>query len=275
MYRGCSKHALAQASYSPVSRPPHFLRASLPATRRSVGTKEHAQDASGIEEHGRSSTPEVAPKYDNHPPALRREENKDAITLNSTWPKRGNKHFSPIFARHVVPLLEATPDDSSNSALPDTVTEILNAIPRRMPERKQHAFPKRRRLFSGKFRFARRRPSDGNYMSNGARVQQPKKLPRAEQSTELLEEELRLIAHGMPHPASVERILTMLIMDRHVILSSRHYEALILANCHPELGSVAKLRSILQVVTKEKLAIDASLSFAALKVRCCFFLGCR
>lgn len=86
-------------------------------------------------------------------------------------------------------------------------------------------------------------------------------------STELLEQELQLIAHGQPHPAPIRNILNILIADRLVAVSSRHYEALILGNCHPETGSIESVHSILQEMFREGLPTTPAVAFAVIKVR--------
>lgn len=86
-------------------------------------------------------------------------------------------------------------------------------------------------------------------------------------STELLEQELQLIAHGQPHPAPIRNILNILIADRLVAVSSRHYEALILGNCHPETGSIESVHSILQEMFREGLPIPPTVAFTVIKVR--------
>ena len=85
-------------------------------------------------------------------------------------------------------------------------------------------------------------------------------------STELLEEEIVLVTRGMAHPARIDTILKILVTNRHVQPSTRHYEAQILANCHPELGSADKVMSILQMMTRENISFNSSISFAVLKV---------
>lgn len=90
--------------------------------------------------------------------------------------------------------------------------------------------------------------------------------PRHMRSTELLEQELQLIAHGQPHPGPIGNILTTLIKDRLVKVSPHHYEALILGNCHPETGSIDAVKAILREMFREEVPIISSVAFAVVKV---------
>lgn len=93
-----------------------------------------------------------------------------------------------------------------------------------------------------------------------------KSLDRSVASTEVLEAELRWVAHNHPHPKAVRNILKILVQDRKVKPSAAHYEALILANCFPELGSVENVKVILEEMEREGVLIEPSIYYAILRV---------
>ena len=94
--------------------------------------------------------------------------------------------------------------------------------------------------------------------------------PRSKATTEALEEELRWIAHEMPHPKPIRNILEILVERRLVKPGPLHYEALILGNCNPEHGSAANVRDILQEMEQENMTIGAQIYHAVLKVSMVF-----
>ncbi|EXJ81705.1 hypothetical protein A1O1_07770 [Capronia coronata CBS 617.96] len=93
-----------------------------------------------------------------------------------------------------------------------------------------------------------------------------KSLDRSVVSTEILEAELRWVSRNHPHPKAVRNILEILIRDRKVKPSAAHYEALILANCFPELGTVENVKMILEEMEREGILIEPSIYYAVLTV---------
>jgi hypothetical protein len=93
-----------------------------------------------------------------------------------------------------------------------------------------------------------------------------KRLPRYALSADILERELRYIAQVHPHPVAVQNILSILIERDHVKPRSSHYEAVILSQCHPELGSVDNVKATLQEMEREGMPFDPAILFAVLKV---------
>ncbi|EXJ77065.1 hypothetical protein A1O3_10223 [Capronia epimyces CBS 606.96] len=93
-----------------------------------------------------------------------------------------------------------------------------------------------------------------------------KSLDRTVISTAILEAELKWICRNHPHPKAVRNILEILIHDRKVKPSAAHYEALILANCFPELGSVKNVKIFLEEMEREGVLIEPSTYYAVLTV---------
>jgi hypothetical protein len=65
---------------------------------------------------------------------------------------------------------------------------------------------------------------------------------------------------------AIQNILSLLINRDKVNPGTSYYEALILSNCHPELGSVENVKSILEEMGREEIPIAPSISFAIIKV---------
>ncbi|KIW62365.1 hypothetical protein PV04_10545 [Phialophora macrospora] len=91
-------------------------------------------------------------------------------------------------------------------------------------------------------------------------------LSRKVLSTEVLEAELRWVARNAPAPRAVRNILRILLEERKTKPTLRHYEALILGQCHPEFGSIGNVKTILQEIEREGLPLDAPILLAALTV---------
>ena len=92
------------------------------------------------------------------------------------------------------------------------------------------------------------------------------RVPRARTSTETLERELAWTAKNKPNKSDIRDILSILIQERGVQPSSRHYEALILENCHPQQGSIASLEAVLEEMKVSDVAKGAAIHSAVLKV---------
>lgn len=246
-----------------------FLPSYLPRfTCRSFGTSNDCKDgksrvpsagqfsggAEKGENPGSSSSPNVQPEMKKH-------------EWQPRWPSKGSKRFSPTVALHILPLLEATPEDpiDPQAEQTDRFMELLTEPSRPRP-RNDRALPSLRRVLPRSFRKA----ILGDYAPRSASTPtwfRPRKLlPRDQRSTELLEQELQLLAHGLPYPDPIRNILTILIKQRQVRIAPRHYEALILMNCHPKLGSIESVKSILREIYREELPIIPAITFAVVKV---------
>lgn len=95
----------------------------------------------------------------------------------------------------------------------------------------------------------------------------PKVFSRAILDTEVLEGELRWVSRTAPHPKTMGNLLQILIGQRKVKPTPEHYEALILGNCFPELGSVDSVKTILQEMEREDIPFEPLVLFAVLMVR--------
>ncbi len=87
--------------------------------------------------------------------------------------------------------------------------------------------------------------------------------------TGALEKDLSTIAHNTPSVRKIQRALKILVSSRSVKPTTSHYEAAVLANCDPQLGSVKAVESILEEMERENIAIGLSVYVAALKVGLC------
>jgi hypothetical protein len=270
MHRARGIYGLARA-FDCNSTPRTLISPHIPrGTRRSIGTNDDSKDgksrpqdtgqswsgANQGESFGSSSSPDVQPEV---------KKSK----WKPTWPSTGSKKFSPTFAGHVLPLLEATPDDdlALEGEQPARLTELLTE-PSQPRLRSPRNLPNRRGVLPRSFRKAILGDLVTRKESMPTWSQPRKVLPREKRSTELLEQELQLVAHGQPHPDLIRNILTILIADRGVKVSPHHYEALILANCHPEFGSLESVKSILGEIVREDVPIIPAIAFAVVKVCC-------
>lgn len=99
-----------------------------------------------------------------------------------------------------------------------------------------------------------------------------KSLDRSIVATEILDAELRWISRNYPHPKSIQNILKILVQDRKIKPSPSHYEALILGNCFPELGSVENVTAILREMEREGIPMEPPVYYAVLMVSGSSFL---
>ncbi|KEF57338.1 uncharacterized protein A1O9_05255 [Exophiala aquamarina CBS 119918] len=182
------------------------------------------------------------------------------------WPSKGSKKFSLAVAHHVLPLLEATPDDPLDpQAEQKDVFMGVVAEPSR-PRPRNDRKPPSRRFMPRSFRKAILGGYAPRSESSPSQSRARKVIPRDQRSTELLEQELQLVAHRQPHPDPIRNILTMLIKQRQVKIAPPHYEASILANCHPKLGSIESVKSIVREIFREEVPMIPALTFAIVKV---------
>lgn len=267
MHRAHTCYGLSQAFRCSVIFRNHALYTLPRLIRRSIGTNDDS--------HGKSRPPVTTPsssdaiqdeKGDSSPSPDERSELKAKRWIN-TWPSSGSKKYSPTLARQILPLIEATPDDppDQKAERPERLKEVLKESTRsQLRSHRNH--PSRRSVLARSFRKAvladeAEKSEDAPAWSRSRKV-----LPRHMRSTELLEQELQLIAHGQPHPDALGNILTILIQDRLVKVSPHHYEALILGNCHPETGSLDAVKTILREMYREEVPIISAVAFAVVKV---------
>lgn len=268
MHRARSIYGLAQAfNCNPISRT--LISPSTPrVTCRCIGTEDDSKDGkSRPQVTGQSlSDAEQDERFDSSSGPNVQPEVK-ASKWKPTWPSTGSRKFSPAIAGHVLPLLEATPDDPPvlEANQPDRLTEVL-AEPSQLRSRSHRNHPNRRGVLPRSFRKAILSAHVAQKEASPTWSQTRKVLPRDKRSIELLEQELQFVAHGQPHPEPIRNILRILIADRGVKVSPHHYEALILANCHPELGSIESVKSILGQIFRENVPITPAIAFAVVKV---------
>jgi hypothetical protein len=82
-----------------------------------------------------------------------------------------------------------------------------------------------------------------------------------------LEKELDFVAHSRPEVGVVQSILKILFEKWGVKPTAVHYEAMILANCDAENGSVNTVKALLEEMEREGVVVGASVYYAVLKVR--------
>jgi hypothetical protein len=87
-----------------------------------------------------------------------------------------------------------------------------------------------------------------------------------EKSNDSLESLLQTEMAKKPNITSATNILRLLIRDRGVKPSARHYKALILANSDALHGSPMFVRSLLEEMEKQGIAADSGTLHAALQV---------
>jgi hypothetical protein len=85
-------------------------------------------------------------------------------------------------------------------------------------------------------------------------------------SIEELERELMWLANNNPASPAIHDILTELLEERGVALTSTHYEASVLSNCDPRMGSIERVQEILQEMKVAGVVIGGSVYAAVLKV---------
>lgn len=89
----------------------------------------------------------------------------------------------------------------------------------------------------------------------------------ANKSEAALEGRLRAAATRDPSIVGTTQILRDLIRDRGVEPHTRHYQALIFANCDNEMGSPEVVQHLLQEMEENGITADSGTLHAALKVR--------
>lgn len=104
-------------------------------------------------------------------------------------------------------------------------------------------------------------------ISSGSRTEAartPSSLEKKDNSTlESLLLTVSLRPHSLQYTAAILRIL---IRDRHVNPNVRHYRALIIANADPEYGSSEHVRSLLDEMEENGIAVDSGTLHGALQV---------
>jgi hypothetical protein len=285
MHRAHICHGLSQAYSRSVSQnyaiflPQHLSRRFIqsravphpsPLTRSSIRGNDDSKDGKDrppLSTYHPSETVEDEDTGSSPSPSDTRFDPNTKEWID-TWPSSGSKKYSPALAHKILPLIEATRYDHSSPKAEqlDQFEEVLTE--HSQPRVRNHRnLPNRRDVFSPSFRKALLSEAMAKTESSPAWSQPRKVITRHMRSTALLEQELQLVAHDVPHPAPIRNILTMLIEDRLVEPSPRHYEALILGNCHPEMGSIDSVRSILQEMLREGIPIIPAVAFAVVKVR--------
>lgn len=84
--------------------------------------------------------------------------------------------------------------------------------------------------------------------------------------TSFLERKLQEDMARKPNIRDAERFFRVLIRDRQIIPTARHYKALILANCDNEAGSSSAVRRLLDEMNLNNIAMDSGTLHAALQV---------
>lgn len=85
--------------------------------------------------------------------------------------------------------------------------------------------------------------------------------------TSYLEKELQEHMVENPKIKDAERILRVLIRNRQIPPTARHYKALILANCDSKFGSSLAVQQLLDEMDLNDIAMDSGTLHAALQVR--------
>lgn len=136
-------------------------------------------------------------------------------------------------------------------------------------------FPKRRKGYEGSNTRARdvapsntkptvkESPDDSEAENRAKRTRLPWRIT----NTTELERELEVFSSRMPSIKTAHGILKILVLSRAVRPTVLHYEAMILANCDATLGSIKAVKSVLEEMERESIAIGLSIYAAALKVR--------
>lgn len=174
------------------------------------------------------------------------------------------KPYSREWASRILPLFEVKQFDSSLDSSSDAIETDLFTPPERhgLRRRSGHTFDQKL-VFPLSFRRARAR----SQREGAGEIRSSKgAIPRQNLSNELLEQELRYLAHGAPHPEAIDNILTILVEERLTKPNLGHYEARILSQCHPELGSVSNVVLILEEMKRENIPLSAPIWAAVLKV---------
>lgn len=101
------------------------------------------------------------------------------------------------------------------------------------------------------------------------RARQYQRVPESydDKSKSALENMLRWITTKDPNVKSTMQVLRALIRDRNVEPHTRHYRALVLANCDSKLGLPEIVRGLLQEMEDNNITADSGTLHAALMVR--------
>ena len=197
---------------------------------------------------GRSAThdsadeaPALSPPLDKPSNALLRDGPLDRLLSNTVNPSTEAGHAS----EEPPPSKDDIDKDEVEPHAPVYRRIRQSTRPKRYP-------PSLRESFGAVYR----RPKNGSVSA----------LDRESASSQTLEDELRWIARTRPDPKPIQDILRLLIKDRKINPDPRHYEALILGNCSAELGSVDNVKSIMEEMEREGVAISPSIHYAVLTV---------
>lgn len=111
--------------------------------------------------------------------------------------------------------------------------------------------------------------TDPNDPERWVRVRPYPKVPDSlrEKSVPVLESLLRKFTSEDPNMRNSSQVLRALIRDRKTEPRTRHYQALILANCDSTMGSPDVVRNLLQEMEDHGITADSGTLHAALKVR--------
>jgi len=104
----------------------------------------------------------------------------------------------------------------------------------------------------------------------GRRLRQPSRrvpINISEKTTDELKSMLETVALKSPNIRHTSSILRVLIRDRHIKPTARHYRALILANTDSERGSPDMVRLLLEEMENNGIAADSGTLHSALQVR--------
>ena len=168
--------------------------------------------------------------------------------------------------------LELNQDDDGEPPLAQREPSLSHSLQQRLRDPKR---PKRRKDYEANNVIPKH--DKNKIASEGASEQtfdqslsKGKPVWRAMQTSEL-EVQLQRVAHHFPSVRRVHNLLRVLIVHRSVKPTVSHYEALILANCDAELGSVKAVKAVLQEMERENIAIGMSIYEAVLKVTLPYF----
>ncbi|KAJ5732109.1 hypothetical protein N7493_003590 [Penicillium malachiteum] len=117
-----------------------------------------------------------------------------------------------------------------------------------------------------------RNEAEESYMFNGSRkrrygIRKYRTVPEsyAKKSDAMLESMLRNVTAKEPNIRSATQVLRSLIWDRKTPPHTRHYQALLLTNCDPWMGSPNIVRNLLQEMEDHNITADSGTLHAALK----------
>ncbi|KAJ5702960.1 hypothetical protein N7488_010508 [Penicillium malachiteum] len=117
-----------------------------------------------------------------------------------------------------------------------------------------------------------RNEAEESYIFNGSRrrrhgIRKYRTVPEsyAKKSDAMLESMLRNVTAKEPNIRSATQVLRSLIWDRKTPPHTRHYQALLLTNCDPWMGSPNIVRNLLQEMEDHNITADSGTLHAALK----------